>query len=89
MQYHWYLGTGGTRIFQYVNNSWSQILSSTEIKLPAGTLIYGELTVEYHGEFKSQTFVTVLHIIDALFLGKEPVYELNLMQRYVLYNYQQ
>lgn len=78
------LGVGGSRIFQYTNNSWSQInfpADGIPPKLPAGTLIYGELTVEYNGEYKSQKRVQVLHIIDAFFLGKEPVFKLSLEKR--------
>lgn len=55
-----FLGQGNHVVHKLVGNSWKR-LTETNIYLPPGTLVFGELTTEYRGTAKANT----LHIVDA------------------------
>lgn len=75
-----FMSRGGRDVFYYANAKW-QPLENIVLEISAHTLIYGEIAKEYVGEWKSQTTVYALHIIDGIILGGINIRNLPLCER--------
>lgn len=64
-----FIGLGGSRVYELVNNQWVSNEYLKNVTMSPGTLVYGELAIELEGENLGQLRVRVLHIIDAYKLG--------------------
>ncbi|RZF33420.1 hypothetical protein LSTR_LSTR009611 [Laodelphax striatellus] len=73
---HFYLGCG-KRVFELRRNGrWFAVDTekwSTPIELSPGTLLYGEVTDDVQGASKKQLRYKILHVIDAIALGKKHI----------------
>ncbi|XP_037038234.1 cap-specific mRNA (nucleoside-2'-O-)-methyltransferase 1 [Bradysia coprophila] len=75
-----FMSRGGRDVFSYSNGSWKP-LQNVVLEISADTLIYGEIVKESVGEWKSQTIVYALHIIDGMILGGINIRHLPLTER--------
>ncbi|KAJ6633201.1 Cap-specific mRNA (nucleoside-2'-O-)-methyltransferase 1 [Pseudolycoriella hygida] len=75
-----FMSRGGRDVFFYANGSWKP-LQNVIVEMSANTLIYGEIAKESIGEWKSQTIVYALHIIDGMVLGGVNIRHLPLGER--------
>lgn len=75
-----FIACGGKQVCQLEGDHWKNV-ASLNIKLPANTLLYGEIAREYRGQGKGQHRSKALHIIDALVLGGTDISSLPLTER--------
>lgn len=75
-----FMSRGGRDVFYYANGSWKP-LQNVAVEMSANTLIYGEIVKEFVGEWKAQTIVYALHIIDGMILGGVNIRNLALRER--------
>lgn len=75
-----FMSRGGRDVFYYSNGSWKS-LQNIVLEMSADTLIYGEIVKESIGEWKSQTIVYALHIIDGIILGGKNIRHMPLTDR--------
>lgn len=80
-----FLGQGKHNVFRFENGRWNALRDPDRIELPANTLVYGEIVMEYRKEGRSQTKWLSLHIIDAYSLGSEVVAGKFLEERYYIF----
>lgn len=75
-----FMSRGGRDVLYYSNGSWKP-LQNVVLEISGETLIYGEIAKESIGEWKSQTIVYALHIIDGMILGGVNIRHLPLTER--------
>ncbi len=75
-----FMSRGGRDVSYYSNGSWKP-LQNVVLEISRETLIYGEIVKEMVGEFRSQTIVYALHIIDGMILGGINIRHLPLAER--------
>ncbi|XP_039285064.1 cap-specific mRNA (nucleoside-2'-O-)-methyltransferase 1 isoform X1 [Nilaparvata lugens] len=69
---HFYLGCG-KRVYQMNRKGGWSAVDKWQLELSPGTLLYGEVTDDVQGEMKSQRRYKILHVIDAIALGKKNI----------------
>ena len=78
-----YMSMGRTKVYRYGKREWMPV-GDINIELPPDTLVYAELVYEIRKEFRLQSKVLALHILDALVLGGEDISQKYVKERHRL-----